>query len=108
MVKRTNERARFEVLMEEMKGEFRVFGERLTMFEVNVERRFVESQQYMDRRFGIVEAAIMELSRGLLEARGDIRQLDDRMGRMEHRMESMDQRMGSMEQRMEVHEHAHQ
>lgn len=93
MVKRMNEQARFEVLMEEMKGEFRVFGERLTMFEANVERRFAESRQYMDHRFGIVEAAIMELSRGLQEARGDIRQLDDRMGRIEHRME--------------VHEHAH-
>ena len=92
MVSRKNqgEKERFEVLLEDLKSEFRNVTERVIALDEKVDREIHELKSSLEQRMGLVEAAVTELSRDmhqrfenvdkqLEQIRIDIRQLDQRV-----------------------------
>ena len=72
MVRQSSERARFEIMMEEMRSQFQMVIERVSFLDQKID----SVRHDLSQRFGIVEQAV---SMGFRDVRADIRRLEGRM-----------------------------
>src|SRR5262249_43904913 len=87
----------FMVLVEDMRSQFKVFGEGLHGLRENMERRFDEVDKRfeavdkrfdaVDRRFERLEGEVSLVKTAVLETSADVRRLDERLGRVEQKLD---------------------
>ena len=76
MARQPGERARFEVLMEEMKSQFQAVIERISFLDQKVDREIARLEQSLGGRLTTLEQAV---TMGFRDVRADIRRLEGRM-----------------------------
>lgn len=83
MAKNSKEKERFEVLLEELKSEFRHVAERITALDAKIDREIQSFKESLEQRIGLLEKAVAEGFRSMHqqfgEVRSDIHQLRERL-----------------------------
>lgn len=81
--KKITEKERFEVLVEELKSEFRHVAERVDASDQKFDRKIDDLRSSLEQRIGLVETAVTDLSRDMHkqfeQVRADIKKLDERL-----------------------------
>jgi chromosome segregation ATPase len=86
----------FVVVIEEMRGQFRAFGEKLTALDDRVTAGFAE----MGDRLGRVEHGLARVERRVGQLEERVGQLEVRVGQLEVRVGQLEERVGHVEVRL--------
>lgn len=93
MTRQPSERNRTAVLLEEIRGQYQVLAEGLSLLNAKVDRL----EQQMEARFAVMETALLTLSAEMREGRT----------RFEQQFQRMDVRLETIDHRLIVHEQLH-
>lgn len=102
--KSSSERARFEILVEELKSEFRHVTEKVVALDGKIDREIGALRASLEQRITLLETAVTELSRDMRKQFGEVHQ---RFGKMDEQFDGVRRDLKQLEQRLEVHERAH-
>ena len=98
------EKERFEVLLEELKSEFRHVAERVDALDQKFDRKIDELRSSLEQRIGLVETAVTDLSRDMHKKFGEV---NKQFGDVHKQLDQMQSDIKQLDQRLSVHEQAH-
>ena len=107
MARKPSEKERFEVLLEDLKTEFRSVTERVVALDEKISRGVEELRADLGQRITLLEVAVKEHSQRIGGLEVAVKEHSQRIGGLEAAVTELSRDMKALKQQVELHEQAH-